>query len=105
MNPRVMGHWGIEAKRFWRHINAEYSITPEYLEILRAATDRLNAYWTASTILEKEGLTYMVGETLRRRPEIEAAKAAYSGFLNACKLLRIDAKDHSKRQGRPGCGV
>ena len=90
-------HLTLEARRFWRRVNAEYVLTPDGALILQVAAENWDRAQMAREQVTREGLT-LEG---RRHPACDVEKVAYGLFLRAMRQLALDVVPPGK-VGRPG---
>ena len=77
------------ADQFRRQALAEYVFNDAELTFFDAVVRALNNYWTASDILQKEGLTITAGSMVRKHPALEVSKISGSQFVTGCRHLGL----------------
>jgi P27 family predicted phage terminase small subunit len=95
-----------EAKRYWKIVNENWELDDDALEVLRAACFALSRQYEAQEVVDREGITYKIGQTLRQHPAIQIEIQARKQFLTAVKQLGLDPEEQTKLPvGRPPEGV
>lgn len=98
-------HWHKEAKRFFKDLHESYKFYGDQDALVLAVVDNLSAFWKASDLLHKEGLTIEANGMTRKHPACEISKNSWSAFLAGCRHLGICGNDEIKRPvGRPDGG-
>jgi hypothetical protein len=85
-------------------VNDYWSLDDDDLEILRQAVFALHRQYQAQAIVDEEGMTYKIGDTIRQHPGIQLELKAREQFLRAVKQLELVDEDSKRRPGRPGEG-
>jgi P27 family predicted phage terminase small subunit len=104
--PAARRTWTKPARTFYRSVVDRWELAGEDFDLLRATVERLDQYWRAQAILDKEGLTFVTDTQIRKHPCIEIQKAAWAGFLAGLKALGLEEAADRKKPGRPiGSGL
>jgi len=100
-NPPAPSGLISEAQRYWKIVNQNWVLNDDDLEILRQAVFALNTVYLAREQVEKEGLTYKTGSSLRQHPAIQLELKAREQFLRAVKQLQLIDENDKRSPGRP----
>jgi P27 family predicted phage terminase small subunit len=99
--PKAPSGLSPEGLRYWKIANKNWILDDDALEVLRNACFSLSRAYQAAEIVNKEGLVYKCGETIRQHPAIQIEIQARKAFLNAVKQLGLDPEEEKRLPGRP----
>jgi len=103
-NSRAPGHLSKEAKRIWKEILEEYSISDAAgLRILRVALESFDRAQAARERIGQEGMTVTdkYGQT-KSHPLLPIERDSRAAFLAGLKALSLDIEPLRDGRGRPG---
>jgi P27 family predicted phage terminase small subunit len=105
--PAPPATWTKQAKTWFRCVVRSWVIENEDLSLLLGVGEKLNQFWLAQGILQKEGLVFLsdTGQ-LRKHPACEISKNAWAGYLAGLRALGLEEVSDRKKAGRPiGSGL
>lgn len=102
-SPSAPASLSPEAKRLWRRLLSEYSVTDGAgLLLLRTALEALDRMRAAQAELTRDGVTVRdkFGQA-KAHPACQIERDARTGMLAALKALRLDIEPLHDAPGRP----